>query len=155
MLSGAGNFAHGQSVPFVVRLLYPMNGQKFLAPARIELHPLVVDSNLVETVEYFSGTNSIGIVTNTGGVWLTNTTSRNPFSLVWRNVAAGDSTLTAVATDNAGIMAPSPPVNISVIKPTPPPFAVRLYYPKDGQKFLAPANIGLYPILVDSNLVET
>src|SRR5204862_3574963 len=85
------------TVPFIVKLLYPMNGQTFLAPANIELHPLVVDSNLVETVEYFSGTNSLGIVTNTGGIWLTNTTSRNPFSLMWSNVVEGKYKLTAVA----------------------------------------------------------
>jgi hypothetical protein len=144
-------------VPFVIRITNPADGHTYLAPPRFELHSLVVDSNLVETVEYFSGGTSLGIVTNSGGIWLTNTESHNPFSLVWSNVTAGNYTLTAVATDNAGIMATSPPVNISVIVPTPPsvPFVVRIKNPIDGQTFLAPANIGLHALVVDSNMVET
>src|SRR5439155_322176 len=121
------------------------------------LHPLVVDSNLVETVEYFSGTNSLGVVTNTGGIWLTNTTSRNPFSLVGSNVREGKYTLSAVATDCDGIMVTSPPVIVGVVKPIPPivPFIMKLLYPMNGQTVLAPANIELHPLVVDSNLVET
>src|SRR5262249_48713555 len=115
------------TVPFIVKLLYPMNGQTFLAPARIELYPVVVDSNVVETVEYFAGTNSLVIVTNTGGIWLTNTGSCNPFLLVWSNVVEGKYTLTAVATDTAGIMATSPPVSIYVVTNLPP--VVRIYAP--------------------------
>jgi ABC-type cobalamin transport system permease subunit len=145
------------NIPFTVRLLYPTNGQIFLAPANIGMHALVLDSNLVETVQYFSGDTSLGIVTNTAGVWLTNTTSRNPFYFVWTNVPAGDYTLTAVATDSAGIMATSPPVKIGVVKPMPPniPFTVRLLYPTNGEIFLAPANIGMHALVLDSNLVET
>jgi hypothetical protein len=152
-----GNQANSQGLPFYIRLLYPTNGQMFPAPANIGVHALLLDSNLVQTVEYFSGTTSLGVVTNIGGVWLTNTTSRNPFYLVWSNVPPGDYTLTAVATDSAGIMATSPPVNISVVKPTPPnvPFIVRFWYPTNGQTFLAPANIGIHALVLDSNLVET
>jgi hypothetical protein len=130
-------------VPFIVKLLYPMNGQTFLEPANIELHPLVVDSNLVETVEYFSGTNSLGIVTNTGGIWLTNTSSRNPFSLVWSNVTQGNYTLTAVATDSAGIMATSPPVSIYVVTNLPP--VVRIYAP-DPVAIEGTNNSNWYPV---------
>jgi Bacterial Ig domain len=115
------------NVPFIVRFWYPTNGQTFLAPANIGIHALVVDSNLVETVQYFSGTTSLGIVTNKGGVWLTNTTSSNPFFLLWSNVPSGDYTLTAVATDSAGIMATSPPVTIHVV--TTLPNTARIYAP--------------------------
>jgi hypothetical protein len=145
------------NIPFTVRFWYPTNGQIFLAPANIGMRALVLDSNLVETVQFFSGDTSLAIVTNTAGVWLTNNTSRNPFYFVWTNVPAGDYTLTAVATDSAGIMATSPPVKISVVKPTPPniPFTVHFWYPTNGQIFLAPANIGLRALVLDSNLVET
>jgi hypothetical protein len=145
------------NIPFIVRFWYPTNGQTFLAPANIGVHALVLDSNLVDTVQYFAGDTSLGILTNTHGLWLTNTTSYNPFFLLWSNVPAGDYTLTAVATDSAGIMATSAPVNISVVKPTPPniPFIVRFWYPTNGQTFLAPANIGVHALVVDSNLVET
>jgi ABC-type cobalamin transport system permease subunit len=155
--TGSANLACGQSVPFVVQFWYPTNNEVFVAPAKIGVHAQVVDSNLVETVEYFSGDMSLGIVTNTGGIWLTNTRSDNPFYLLWTNVPAGDYTLTAVATDSAGMMATSPPVNIRVVKPTPPdiPFTVRLLYPSNGQSFLAPANVGIYASVLDSNLVKT
>jgi len=145
------------NVPFTVRFWYPTNGQTFLAPANVGIHALVLDSNLVETVQYFSGLTSLGTVTNTGGIWLTNSKSYNPFFLLWSNVPAGNYTLTAVATDSAGIMATSPPVNISVVKPTPPnvPFTVRFWYPTNGQTFLAPANVGIHALVLDSNLVET
>ena len=52
--------------------------------------------------QYFSDGTSIGIVTNTGGVLLTNSTPANPFFLDWSNVPAGSYALTAVATDSAG-----------------------------------------------------
>ena len=62
-------------VPFVVGFSYPTNGQTFAAPANIAVHAWVTDSNLVQTVQYFSGSNSIGIVTNTSSVLLTNTSA--------------------------------------------------------------------------------
>ena len=74
---------------------------------------MVTDSNVVKTVQYFSGATSIGIVTNTKGVLLTNTSAANPFYMLWSNVPAGNYTLTAVATDSAGLTATSAPVNIS------------------------------------------
>ncbi len=127
LLTCGGNFAHGQGLPFIVRFWYPTNGQTFLALANIGIHAQVLDSNLVETVQYFSGATSLGIVTNIKSLWLTNTSSYNPFFLLWSNVPAGNYTLTAVATDSAGIMATSPPVNIYVVTSLPP--VVRIYAP--------------------------
>src|SRR3974390_2899304 len=94
-LIAAGNSLRGQSVPFTVRFWYPTNGQVYQGPANIGIHAQVLDSNLVTTVQYFSGTTNIEMVTNTGGLWLTNTTSPNPFFLLWSNVQGGNYTLTA------------------------------------------------------------
>jgi uncharacterized metal-binding protein len=146
------------SVPFAISLLSPSNRQAFLAPASIGLQAVVADSNVVQTVQYFSGAASIGIVTNTGGMLLTNATTRNPFYMVWSNVPAGTYTLTAVATDSASNTATSAPVTISVTNTPPPPnvpFAVSFYYPSNGEAFLAPATIGVHAQVTDSNVVET
>ena len=142
-------------VPFAVSLWYPTNGQTFLAPATIGVHAQVTDSNVVQTVQYFSGATSIGVVTNTKGVLLTNTSTGNPFYMAWSNVPAGKYTLTAVATDSAGLTATSAPINISVTNPPPVPFAVSLGYPTNGQAFLAPATIGVHAQVTDSNVVQT
>jgi hypothetical protein len=144
------------NVPFLVYLWYPTNGQTYIAPATIAVHATVVDSNVVSTVQYFSGFTSIGIVTNGSGVLLTNTSQANPFLLLWSNVPPGNYTLTAVATDHAGLMATSPPVTIHVltnIPPPPVPFVVSFWYPTNDQMFVAPANIGLHARVTDSNLV--
>jgi Bacterial Ig domain len=145
-------------VPFTVSFWYPTNGQVFTAPAKIEMHARVTDSNLVTTVQYFAGNTSIGIVTNTPGVLLTNSTQSNPFFLVWSNVTAGTYTLTAIATDSAGLTATSGPITVIVKSPPPPPpvpFIVGFYYPTNGQLFLAPATIGIHARVTDSNLVNT
>ena len=47
------------------------------------------------TVQYFANDASIGLVTNTGGVLYTNTTTGNPFYIVWSNVMTGSYTLRA------------------------------------------------------------
>ena len=143
-------------VPFVVSLPYPTNGQTFAAPANIYLHASVTDSNLVQFIQYFSGSALIGVVSNTTGVRLTNSTQSNPFYLTWSNVPAGAYALTAVALDSAGNTATSAPVNITVTNIPPPivPFAVSLPYPTNGQKFGAPANIYLHASVTDSNLVQ-
>ena len=153
LLNLGSNAAHGQSVPFNISFWYPTNGQTFLAPATIGVHAQLTDSNVVETVQYFSGTNSIGIVTNTRGVLLTNLTTESPFYMAWSNVPAGKYTLTAVATDSAGLMATSAPVNIIVSNP--PPVIVRpavyIYSPANGSIFPPPANLTLYARAVENN----
>ena len=77
------------NIPLRLGFWYPTNGQTFTAPANIGVHAWVLDSNVVRTVQYFASSTSIGTVTNTAGVLLTNTTSANPFFLLWSNVPAG------------------------------------------------------------------
>jgi hypothetical protein len=99
--------------PPVVRLVKPENGDVFIAPADIHLAALARDfDGYVTTVEFFEGTNSLGIVTNHPTV---DPIIRPPFSLVWSNVPPGRYVLTAVATDNQGAATESKPVEIKVV----------------------------------------
>jgi len=113
------------NVPFAVGFWYPTNGQTFVAPANVGVHARVTDSNLVQTVQYFANGNSVGSVTNTSLVLLTNSTQGNAFFLDWSNVPAGTYALIAVVTDSAGNNATSAPVTIFVLV-TPPP-SVNIY----------------------------
>ncbi len=136
-------------VPFTVSLFYPTNHQSFGAPANIYVHARVTDSNVIQSVQYFSGGTSIGVVTNSGGLLFTNATQGNPLFITWSNVTAGAYALTAVALDSAGNTATSAPVNITVTNPVVHP-AVYLYSPTNGALFLSPASLMLYARAVES-----
>ena len=157
LLIGSNNLAQGQTnLPFAVSFWYPTNGQTFTAPANIGVHAQVVDSNLVQMVQYFAGTTSIGIVSNTRAVVLTNWTTDSPFYMLWSNVPPGSYTLTAVATDAAQLTATSPPVNITVLTPPPVRPTVYINSPANGAVFLAPTNLTLYARGVESGgVVQT
>src|ERR1017187_9035739 len=141
--------ARGQSVPFAIAIYYPTNNQTLGAPANIYIHARVTDSNVIQTVQYFSGTTSIGLVTNSGGLLFTNTTQGNPFYITWSNVTAGAYSLTAVSRDSAGNTATSAPVNLTVTNPVVHP-SVYIYSPANGAMFLTPANLTLYARAVES-----
>jgi hypothetical protein len=141
-------------VHFEVGFLYPTNGQNFTAPTTIALHAWVVDSNIVRTVQYFAGTTSLGTVSNTSGVLLTNMYNPNPFLLWWSNVTTGVYPLTAVASDSAGISATSAVVTITVGQAPPhtnrPP-EVRISSPANAAVFHAPVNIPIYAYASDAD----
>ncbi len=94
-----------------VRILSPTNGMVFFAPTNIPIYATAEDSDgFVATVEFFAGTNSLGITTNNP----VSGSPVNPFYVIWTNAPVGEHILTAIATDNSGLMATSAPVNISV-----------------------------------------
>jgi hypothetical protein len=134
------------NVPYFVSFWYPTNGQHFVAPATVGLHALVTDSNVVRTMQYFSGATSIGIVTNTGNVPFTNSTQGNPFFLAWSNVPAGNYPLTAVATDVTGLNATSAVVNIIVTNPVP---ICYIFSPTNNSVLLGPTNVTIYARAVE------
>jgi Bacterial Ig domain len=127
------------NLPPVVRLIAPYNGATYFAPATVGICAVARDPDgTVASVEFFAGTNSLGVVT-TGTVVTNREGVYELFCFTWDAVAKGDYTLTAVATDNAGATATSAPVSIRVLPPPSP--LVRITTPERGEVFMAPANI--------------
>jgi hypothetical protein len=112
-----------------VAIVSPPNGSVFTAPVDLRLVAAAGDPDgWVTAVEFFDGTNSLGVVfnpvvildtapvhlANLGTDVLTENSLLRPFSLVWSNVPPGKHILTAVATDNAGDSSRSRPIEIAV-----------------------------------------
>jgi titin len=98
--------------PPTVALTSPAEGATFLEPAAITITADASDTDgTVSQVSFYAGTTSIG------------TDSSSPFSITWNNVAAGNYPLTAIATDNLGLMTTSGPVHVTVNLPPAPPAA--------------------------------
>jgi hypothetical protein len=116
------------------RIVSPENGRKFVAPADIQIVARAEDPfGKVNTVEFFEGTNSLGVTTNREAM-----NPLGPFVLVWSNVVAGEYSLTAKATDDHGATGVSDPVNISVVTNSPPPtnsLPVVIIYSRDPVAF--------------------
>jgi len=108
--------------PPVARLVHPVDGQVFRAGADIILAAAAWDYNgSIKQVEFFEGTNSLGVATNPWPDPDLPTRLLLPlYRLVWSNVPPGHFVLTAVATDNAGESGVSEPVEIKVVEPKPP-----------------------------------
>lgn len=89
--------------PPVVSLTNPGKGAIYLLPANITLQATASETNgTIARVEFWSGTNSLGIVT------------QSPYSLTWSNVPAGLYQLTAKAVDANNSNAVSAPVTVAV-----------------------------------------
>jgi hypothetical protein len=119
------------NLPPAVRITSPPNNSVFRAPVNIALLAYGQDpAGYVSSLQFFAGSNSLGFglpvpaplpepqTPNSPGppIFLTNT-----FELIWSNAPAGSYALTAVATDNAGFLATSAPVNITILPQPPPP----------------------------------
>jgi hypothetical protein len=105
--------------PPLVRLVRPLDGSVFLAPADIGLVAQARDlDGRVVFVEFFEGTNSLGVVSNR---FHTLTSNAPAYALKWTNVPPGRYELHAEATDDDGAVARSRPVEIKVVEPIDPP----------------------------------
>jgi hypothetical protein len=127
------------NLPPRVKLESPYYDATYFAPATVVICAAASDPDgTVTGVEFFAGTNSLGVVTNSTVV--TNHDGIvDLFCFTWSGVSTGAYTLTAVATDNAGATATSKSVGIAVVPPPPP--SVRITSPEKGEIFIAPANI--------------
>ena len=129
-----------------VDIAEPANGEIFAASASIQIIAGVTDTNgPVAEVQFFDGTNSIGIVSNGVVVDPPGSPGLNPGSLAymlnWSNASVGFHDLTAVATATNGASAVSAQVFITVISNFPP--VVRITSPANHSVFQAPVNIEL------------
>ena len=116
------------NAPPAVSLTAPTDGAFFYTPVDIPLVAVASDPDgTVATVEFFAGTNSLGVVTNGPVLDPASGTPSNTrgFLLTWSNAPAGLHALTSKATDNGGASTVSAPVTINVLPgPPPPPPAV-------------------------------
>lgn len=108
--------------PPMARLVHPVDSQVFRAGADITLAAAAWDHDgSIKQVEFFEGTNSLGVTTQPWPDPDLPTRLLLPlYRLVWSNVPPGHFVLTAVATDNAGESGVSEPVEIKVVEPKPP-----------------------------------
>jgi len=89
-----------------LRLVDPTNGQSFVAGTNIIIQATPTSTEQpVQRIEYFRDGTSLGII------------SMPPFAFTWTNIAGGDSTLTAVATDTFGYARSSPAITIHASPP--------------------------------------
>ncbi len=149
------------NLPPSVSLVSPTNGASFLSKPNLVLAATASDSNgWVTTVQFFANGSSLGVVSNHpfgtfplqalemrkshGSVLpVLPGESLNRFQFVWTSVPPGGYSLTAVATDNAGLQTTSAPVNITVTTNLPIP-KVRIINPGQGAEFPDQAPINLY-----------
>jgi subtilisin family serine protease len=94
----------GGSPPPTVTLMSPTEGASYVAPATIALSATASASAGIQRVEFYQGTTLITTSTSTG----------NPYTASWANVAAGSYTLRAKAYDTLGSWAVSAPVDVTV-----------------------------------------
>ena len=95
--------AQGANQPPSVSITSPSSGATFTAPATITIAASASDPDgSVAKVDFYAGTTLLG------------TATAAPYSLTWSNVAAGNYSLTAVATDNTGATTTSAAVPVTV-----------------------------------------
>ncbi|HEY3854793.1 MAG TPA: Ig-like domain-containing protein [Verrucomicrobiae bacterium] len=148
------------NVPPAVKIVAPTNLSSFLSLPNIELAANASDSNgWVTSVSFFANGNFVGSVTNhpfLDDPWnhlvlreshgsivpLIPGSRESRFQFVWTSVPTGNYTLTAVATDNAGLQTTSDPVNIEVTTGLPTP-RIKLINPVNNSEFpdIAPINL--------------
>jgi len=89
-----------------INITSPTAGAVFFAPASLSINASASDSDgTISKVEFFQAGILLG----------TDTTS--PYNFTWSNVAVGNYTLTAEATDNLGAATTSSSISVSVVQP--------------------------------------
>ncbi|KAA5548768.1 Ig-like domain-containing protein [Adhaeribacter rhizoryzae] len=124
-----------------VNITSPLTAATYTAPASIIINANATDNDgTISKVEFFNGTVKLG----------EDVTS--PYSFTWNNVAAGNYTLTAKATDNNGLTADAAGVNVVVKAPVIPLApTVAVTSPSSGATFTAPATITLTANAADTD----
>ncbi|PTX45345.1 uncharacterized protein DUF4082, partial [Christiangramia gaetbulicola] len=114
-----------------VAITSPLNNEIFTSPADIVITADATDPDgIVNSVEFFEGTNSLGIDTDGTDGW----------SVTWNGVTTGSYALTAIAADNDLETTTSESINITVEAPNQLP-AVAITSPLNSEVFTSPADI--------------
>lgn len=116
------------NLPPVVRITSPPNGAVFRAPVNIPLFSYAADfEGSATSVEFFADSNSLGFGHQIAALPSPLSpsaivTPANFWELTWTNPPPETNiSLTAEATDNAGVSNVSDPVHVSILPPLPPP----------------------------------
>jgi hypothetical protein len=97
------------SKPPIVNLTAPTNNVSYTAPANIIITASASDvDGTIKNVKFYNGTT------------LLNTDATAPYSYTWNKVAAGTYSITAVATDNSGLITSSSASTVIVKGPCTP-----------------------------------
>ena len=118
--------------PPSVTLTGPANGGAFNAPASIAMSATASDSDgTIARVDFYRGSTLLFSDTS------------SPYTWTWSNVAVGNYTVTAIASDNSGATATSAAAQIAVTTPANQPPTVTLTSPSNGASFNAPASVSM------------
>jgi len=106
--------------PPQVRMVAPGNGATFITPTNLHLIAFAYDrqDSYFVRVEFFEGTNSLGLGTFNGTRCAYNCPN---YILIWSNVPPGEYMVSAKATDSEGATGISEPVHITVLGTNAPP----------------------------------
>jgi hypothetical protein len=129
-ISGTIPVSTTNQVP-AVSITSPANGSLFNAPATINIIASATDNDgTISKVEFYNGSTKIGEDLTA------------PYTFSWTNVAAGNYSLTARATDNAAATTTSAAVSIQVVPANNAP-VVSITSPVTGASYNAPATINI------------
>jgi hypothetical protein len=126
--------------PPVVSITAPANGTNFTAPATINITANATDDGSVAKVDFYNGTT------------LLSSDATSPYSFSWTNVAAGNYTINAIATDNLGSVSTTASVAVTVININQAP-VVTVTSPANNATFAAPASITITTNATDDGSV--
>jgi ELWxxDGT repeat protein len=128
------------NVPPTVTLTAPANDATFLTTDSITFSADASDDSAVTKVEFFANGNSIGIDTTA------------PY-IITATLPAGTYSITATATDDAGVSSGSSPISIAVNPPANQPPTVALTAPTPGSTFLTTDTITFAADATDDSAV--
>lgn len=110
-----------------VAIIRPTGYATFGRPVDIALTASASDTSAtIAKVDFFVNSQLLGTGTGSG---------TNQYSLTWNNAASGTHSITAVATDNAGITTTSVPIDVTVNDPP----SIRIDSPANGEQIVGSA----------------
>jgi hypothetical protein len=129
----------GNSPPPTVTLVSPSGGTSYPAPGTVAMSANATPASgaSIVKVEFLSNGSVVG------------TRTMPPYSYTWSNVAIGNYSVTARATDNLGAVGSSSAASVSVVNDAPP--TVSLTAPSNGQTFYVGQPIGFAATASDSD----
>jgi plastocyanin len=127
------------NMPPTISITNPPNDSIFSAPASFTLAAMASDSDgTVTNVQFLNGASSLGNVTS------------SPYSVPVSSLAAGDYTLSAIATDNNGLSATNS-ITVQVVTPVSIVISGPVFLPPSDFQFSYTANVGLNYIVQQSS----